>query len=59
MMTSIPYSPNTSPRLTPPEATDGDATLTCHTKPGCVGVPESELIVPLFGYAIVGERVTD
>jgi hypothetical protein len=38
-----------------PEANDGSEGRTCHTSPECV-VAESELMVPLFGYALVGEE---
>jgi len=47
MITSIPYSPKISPRLTPTEAIDGSPAVPCHTNSACV--------VPLFGYALVGD----
>jgi hypothetical protein len=58
MTTSIPYNPRTRGRLTPIEAIDGQATLTCHTNHRCfAGVTDPDLLVPLLGYALVGEEV--
>jgi hypothetical protein len=59
--TRRPYNPNTSDRLTPIEAIDGLASGPCHTNRACTSgdVKELELLVPLLGFAIVGEQVAD